>query len=66
MSGRGDPGEAECLGSHRAMGWVFLSALQAEMETALHDAVTLCELQGREEALEARIYTLKEDLLMVG
>ena len=41
---------------------MFLSALQAETETALHDAMKLCEFKGREEAPKARIGTLKEDL----
>ena len=61
--GRGDPGEAECSGSH---GWVLLSALGAVMETVLWDATKLPELWEGTGALKAQVRTLEEDLHIAG
>ena len=41
------------------VGWVFLSAFQAETETVFHATVKVCELQEWEEVLEARIGALE-------
>ena len=48
-----------------AMGWVFPSALQAETEMVLRDTAKVHELQGREEALGARISALEVELRVV-
>ena len=42
------------------MGWIFLIALKADMESALHDSVQVHELQRWEEELEP--HTLEQEM----
>ncbi|CAI9162454.1 unnamed protein product [Rangifer tarandus platyrhynchus] len=44
------------------MGWIFLTALKAKMDCALHDAVQVCELRRWEEELEPSIHMLEQEI----
>ena len=52
----------EKLSARVVAGRVFLRALPAVMETALHDVAKSWELQEGVETLEARVCALEEDL----
>ena len=41
------------------MGWISLTALEANMDSVPHDVVQVCELQRQEEELEQSICTLE-------
>ena len=46
----------------RTVGWIFLTALKAKMDCALHDAVQVCELGRQEEELEPCIHMLEQEI----
>ena len=43
------------------MGWVFLTALKVNMDSTLHDAVPVCNVQRCLEELEQCILALKQE-----
>ena len=43
------------------MGWVFLTALKANIDSALCDATPVCSVQRHLEELEQRILVLEQE-----
>lgn len=44
------------------MGWIFLTALKVNMDSALRDAAQVCKLLRWEEELEQRIHMLEQEM----
>ena len=44
------------------MGWISLTALEANTDSVLREAVQVCELQRQEEELEYCIHTLEQEM----